>query len=49
MPLSKDLTEYAAGYLTDDMITGFLGAEVAPEIEVVKNYVLGINGRCSHE
>ena len=49
MPLSKDLTEYAAGYMTDDMITGFLGSEVAPEIEVVKNYVLGINGSCSHE
>jgi len=49
MPLSEDLTDYAATYLTDEMISGFLGSEAAPEIKVVKNYVLGINGRCSHE
>jgi LAS superfamily LD-carboxypeptidase LdcB len=48
MPISKDLTEYAASYLSDDMITGFLGSEVAAEIGVVKNYVLGINGQCGH-
>ena len=45
-PISNELTDYAQKFLRDDMIKGFLGAETAPEIEIVKNYVLGINHKC---
>ncbi len=46
MPISKELTDYAAEYMTDDMIQGFAGSETAPVIHVVQNYVLGINPAC---
>lgn len=42
-PVSDVLTEYAATHLNDSMISGFLGAETAEQINVVKTYVLGIN------
>ncbi len=46
LPLAKPLTDYAKVYLQDTMIAGFAGAEAAPEIEVVRNYVLGVNPAC---
>jgi zinc D-Ala-D-Ala carboxypeptidase len=46
MPLSKKFTEFAEKNLKDNMIKGFLGAETAMDIKVVKNYVLGINKAC---
>lgn len=46
MPISQPLTYKAAKELTDDMITGFMGSEVAGEIGVVKKYVLGVNPKC---
>ncbi|MGB3799511.1 MAG: M15 family metallopeptidase [Lewinella sp.] len=46
LPLATQLTDYAAERLQDDDISGFAGAEAAPRIEVVKNYVLGVNPRC---
>ncbi|HLU93456.1 MAG TPA: M15 family metallopeptidase [Membranihabitans sp.] len=42
-PVSDVLTEYASRHLKDSMITGFLGAETATEIQIVEKYVLGIN------
>ncbi len=45
-PISRELTNYAEQYLTDDMIQGFMGSETAPAIDVVKNYVLGIHQGC---
>jgi zinc D-Ala-D-Ala carboxypeptidase len=45
-PLSKDLTEFAEKNLKNEMITGFAGAETAPSLDVVKNYVLCINKGC---
>ncbi len=45
-PLSDELTNLAETYLKENMITGFMGSEVAEELEVVKNYVLGINHSC---
>lgn len=42
LPLSAKLTEYAKLNMKDKLITGFLGAEKAVKIEIVKNYVLGI-------
>lgn len=46
MPISKQLTALAQSSLTDDMITGFLGSNTAKDIQVVNNYVLGINPAC---
>ena len=46
LPLATQLTDYAAEELRDADISGFAGAEAAPRIEVVKNYVLGINPAC---
>lgn len=46
LPISKELTEAYAQKITDQDIAGFLGAESAPMIEVVKKYVLGINPDC---
>lgn len=45
-PISKDLTEYSQQYLTNDQIQGFLGAETAEIIDVVGQYVLGIDKAC---
>jgi zinc D-Ala-D-Ala carboxypeptidase len=45
-PLSKELTQFAEKNLKNDMISGFTGAETAVSIDVVKNYVLGINKEC---
>jgi len=46
LPVARPLTAFAKEKLKDEMITGFQGAEVAAEIGVVKNYVLGINLEC---
>ena len=46
MPLSQGFTEGARKHLKDEMIDGFLGAETAKEINIVQNYVLGINKDC---
>ncbi len=48
LPLATLLTDYAATQLHDQDISGFAGAEAAPRIEVVKNYVLGINPACKN-
>ena len=45
-PIITELTVYAQQFLKDDMIKGFMGAETAPDIAVVKNYVLGIDQNC---
>lgn len=46
IPVAQQLTDLAAQRLTDDMITGFKGAETAVEIGIVEKYVLGINKNC---
>ena len=46
VPVARQLTDFAAANLTDDMISGFQGAEAAKLIGVVKKYVLGINPAC---
>ncbi|MBB4078721.1 LAS superfamily LD-carboxypeptidase LdcB [Lewinella aquimaris] len=46
LPLATQLTDYAATELRDEDISGFAGAESAPRIEVVRNYVLGVNPAC---
>ncbi len=46
IPVAEQLTNLAAGTLTNDMISGFQGAESAPLIDVVDKYVLGVNPAC---
>lgn len=46
MPISKVLTAKAKRELQNTMIEGFLGKEVATEIDVVRNYVLGVSQAC---
>ena len=46
MPVSENLTQLAKEKLTNDMISGFQGAEAATKIDVVSKYVLGINEAC---
>ncbi|NNF22303.1 MAG: M15 family metallopeptidase [Saprospiraceae bacterium] len=47
-PLSDSLTEYASRYLTNEMISGFLGSQTSEQINVVHNYILGIDHSCNH-
>ena len=46
LPVATQLSDQAQAQLKDSEITGFKGAETAAAIEVVKNYVLGINTEC---
>ncbi|MEM9823522.1 MAG: M15 family metallopeptidase [Bacteroidota bacterium] len=46
LPVAQKLTEQYQLRLSDQDIKGFLGAETAVEIEVVRKYVLGINQEC---
>ena len=45
-PVSLELTNLAKRYLTNEMISGFEGADAAPKIDVVGKYILGINQEC---
>ncbi|MCB0643741.1 MAG: M15 family metallopeptidase [Phaeodactylibacter sp.] len=46
LPIAQQLTNFAETALKDEDITGFKGAEAAPQIGVVEKYVLGINPAC---
>ncbi len=46
MPIAKQLTSLARTMLHDENISGFDGAEAAPEIGVVEKYMLGVNPAC---
>jgi len=46
MPISQKITQIAQQNLKDKMISGFKGSEVAGEVGMVKNFVLGINQGC---
>ncbi len=45
-PLSKEFTAIAGKYIKNEMIEGFKGAETAVQIDIVTNYILGINKEC---
>ena len=47
-PLSDSLTQLAKRHLSNQMIRGFMGDDVSEEIDVVGNYILGINSGCVH-
>ena len=46
LPLAKQYQASARQLLKNEDIQGFAGAEVAPNIDVVKKYVFGINPNC---
>jgi len=46
LPLSKPLIDQAKLRFKNEMVKGFKGAETAAQIDVVNNYVLGINQEC---
>ena len=46
LPLSKNFTKHTKAFLSNDLIKGFKGAQVAGKINVIENYVLGINEAC---
>jgi LAS superfamily LD-carboxypeptidase LdcB len=47
-PISQGITNYAEDHMRNEMISGFLGAETAADIDVVLKYVLGVNRGCRH-
>jgi D-alanyl-D-alanine carboxypeptidase len=49
LPLARPLTNMARAELRNEDIAGFEGAEAAPLIDVVQQYVLGINPACQEE
>jgi zinc D-Ala-D-Ala carboxypeptidase len=46
LPLAVPLTQKYKTLLSDEDISGFLGSETAPKIQVVTKYVLGLNLDC---
>lgn len=46
IPISQHLTEQYKLRITYDMISDFKGSETAEKIDVINNYVLGINKSC---
>lgn len=46
LPIAQPLTNLAKAHLENTDFSGFMGAPTAQEIEVVQNYVLGINPDC---
>jgi len=46
LPVAVPLTQFVESNLSNDMISGFLGAETATAINVKTNYMLGINNAC---
>ena len=46
LPISGQLTTLAKMKLKDTMISGFKGADQAQNLEIVNNYVLGIDSTC---
>lgn len=46
LPVSKILTQKYTQILSNEKIVGFLGQETASDIQILENYVLGINSEC---
>ncbi len=47
LPLSVEITRQAKELMTNEMLTGFLGAETATTIDVIDHYMLGISPSCN--
>jgi len=48
VPLSNDLTEYCRRHMTNLDIEGFDGSHVAEDVDMITNYVLGIDVQCQY-
>ena len=46
LPLAKNFTEEYRRLIKDEDINGFLGAAYSPQINLISDYVLGINPEC---
>ena len=46
LPIARKFSTFAQENMTTEDIKGFKGAETAQELEVIQNYVLGINPDC---
>ncbi len=46
LPIAKKCAAFAAAHLTDADLQGFSGSASAPNLQIVKRYVLGINPAC---
>lgn len=46
LPVSGVLTQMYTQLLSNEKIVGFLGQETAADIQILENYVLGINAEC---
>lgn len=46
IPISQPLTRKYTQILNNEKIVGFLGQESAPDINILSNYVLGVNNDC---
>lgn len=46
LPIAKQFTDMAQHKLNDEMITGFDGEVAATKVNMVKNYILGIDPSC---
>lgn len=46
LPVAKEYSASARQLLKDENIQGFAGAGVAPNLEIVKKYVFGVNPKC---
>ncbi len=44
--IAKQYTDHVKEHLTNNKIYGFLGAETATDINIISNYILGINKNC---
>ncbi len=46
LPVAKPLTKKYGEYLDNEKITGFLGEDTAEDIDIVKNFVMGVDEKC---
>ena len=46
LPIAKPLSDAAKSHLRNEMIKGFKGSETAESIDILNNFILGINNAC---
>jgi LAS superfamily LD-carboxypeptidase LdcB len=46
LPIAKPLSDAAKAHLKNEMIKGFKGSETAVSIDILNNFILGINNAC---
>lgn len=46
LPLARDYTRFLAAHLGDNQVAGFMGDEYCDQLDIVNDYILGINPEC---